>query len=96
MILASDKANAVANISASNLSGEGTLRYSVANFATGEANLKQWEPVGAADGNNDGYLSFSITGDLPGSLSIRSISASLWRNGSGAPPFVQFQAMCRW
>ena len=97
--LPSSEANAASGLSVTDMIGEGTLQYADSNDAADELNLLGWDGTGeaalgpsrGADGTPDGWLSFTLTADTPGTLDIDSISVSEYRNGGGAPPNIGFR-----
>ena len=89
-ILGSASGNAAAGISVSDLTPSAGLRVVVnATTGAGEADVRDFDFNG--DGVNENYLEFTITGDVPGSVNIETISISQWRNGAGAVDGMAFE-----
>lgn len=60
-----------------------------ATTAAGEADVRDFDYGG--NGSNENFLEFTIMADVPGSLTIDTISISQWRNGAGAVDGVAFE-----
>lgn len=56
-----------------------------------ELNLKNWDA--APNNSNNNYFHFTLTAGVPGTLSLDSVSISLWRNGGGAPNNLAWEAV---
>ena len=95
-ILGSSFGNAAAGLSVTDLipstgpNLEDNLKVVVnATTAAGEADVRDFDYGG--NGTNENYLEFTITADVPGSLTVETISISQWRNGAGAVDGVAFE-----
>ncbi|MGD1979361.1 MAG: PEP-CTERM sorting domain-containing protein [Akkermansiaceae bacterium] len=89
-ILDSSFANAVPGLSASDLTPSAGLNVVInATTAAGEADVRDFDFGG--NGTNENYLEFTVTADVPGTLTVDSLSISQWRNGAGAVDGVAFE-----
>ncbi len=88
-LLPSSEATVATGLTVTSIINVGSLQYSSANGPTtgtalaGELNLKNWDV--APIGSNNNYFAFTVSAQPGYTLSIDSVSISLWRNGGGAP-----------
>lgn len=96
-LISSAQSGVIPGLTSSNLTPVGGLQLSSANGGTtgtalaDELNLKNWDA--APNNSNNNYFVFTLTADVPGTLTLDSVSISLWRNGGGAPNNLAWQAV---